>query len=75
MMATPLVPAGALQLAPVQRGPLLFCRVVIKMRDGSRGEHNGFYYHRLDALDRAMDLFPEAKVISVVGGKARMAAP
>lgn len=53
-------------------GPLLSCRVVIIMPDGSRGEHKGFYYHRLDALDRAMDLFPQAKVISVCGGKARM---
>ena len=61
--------------APAQRGPLLACRVVIKMPDGSRGEHAGLYYHRMDALDRALDLFPDAKVISVVGGKARMAAP
>lgn len=53
-------------------GPLLSCHVVIKMPDGSRGEHHGFYYHRLDALDRAMDLFPQAKVISVCGGKTRM---
>lgn len=58
----------------VKKGPLLACHVVIKMPDGSRGEHKGFYYHRLDALDRAMELFPDAKVISVCGGKARMAA-
>lgn len=74
MSAHQLVAVGAPQPAPVPQGPLLVCRVVIKMPDGSRGEHNGLYYHRMDALDRAMDLFPEAKVISVVGGKARMAA-
>lgn len=73
-MAPQLAMAGAQQPAPVQPGPLLSCHVVIKMPDGSRGEHHGFYYHRLDALDRAMDLFPEAKVISVCGGKARAAA-
>ena len=75
MMAAQVAMVGAPLPATDQRGPLLFCHVVIKMPDGSRGEHKGFYYHRLDALDRAMDLFPEAKVISVVGGKARKVAP
>lgn len=74
MMAAQLVAVGVPQSPLVPRGPLLSCNVVIKMPDGSRGEHNGFYYHRMDALDRAMELFPEAKVISVCGGKARMAA-
>ena len=67
MMAAPMAVANA-------PGPLLACRVVIRMPDGSRGEHSGLYYHRVDALTRAMDLFPDAKVISVVGGKARRSA-
>ncbi|MDR3370699.1 hypothetical protein [Rhodoferax sp.] len=53
-------------------GPLLACSVVIRMPDGSRGEHNGLYYHRMDALAEAMDLFPGAKLISVSGGKSRI---
>lgn len=73
-MVAQLATFGAPQPSLITQGPLLACRVVIKMPDGSRGEHKGFYYHRMDALDRAMDLFPDAKVISVVGGKARMAA-
>lgn len=73
-MAVQLAIAGAPQPAPVAQGPLLICQVVIKMPDGSRGEHTGLYYHRMDALDRAMDLFPDAKVISVCGGKARRTA-
>lgn len=75
MMAAQLAIAGAPQPAPARQAPLLICRVVIKMPDGSRGEHVGLYHHTLDALDRAMDLFPEARVISVCGGKARRAAP
>lgn len=74
MMAAQLAIAGAPQPALVAQGPLLDCRVVIKMPDGSRGEHTGQYYHRMDALDRALDLFPEACVISVCGGKVRSAA-
>lgn len=73
-MTAPVVVCGAPPPALAASGPLLVCNVVIKMPDGSRGEHTGLYYHRMDALDRAMELFPEAKVISVCGGKARRAA-
>ena len=71
MIAAPMV-GGAPQAAANAPGPLLSCSVVIRMPDGSRGEHNGLYYHRMDALAEAMDLFPGAKLISVVGGKARL---
>lgn len=70
MMAAQMVAVGAPQFASVAQGPLLVCQVVIKMPDGSRGEHTGLYPHTLDALDRAMELFPEARVISVCRGKA-----
>jgi hypothetical protein len=55
----------AAQTVPVAQPPLLICRVVITMHDKSRGEHVGLYPHSMDALDRAMDLFPDARVISV----------
>jgi hypothetical protein len=74
MMAATIA-GSAPQAAANTPGPLLACRVVIKMPDGSRGIHNGLYYHRIDALTRAMDLFPDAKLISVSGGKARRSAP
>lgn len=75
MMAAPMAMAAP-QAAANAPGPLLACRVVIKMEDGSRGEHHGLYYHRMDALTRAMELFPTAKVIvSVAGGKVRRSAP
>lgn len=73
-MAPQVAIAGAPLPALIAQGPLLICQVVTKMPDGSRGEHTGLYYHRMDALDRAMDLFPDAKVISVCGGKARRTA-
>jgi len=73
MMAAPMAVAAP-QAAANAPAPLLACRVVIRMPDGSRGEHHGLYYHRMDALARAMDLFPDAKLISVSGGKARRSA-
>lgn len=74
MMAAPMAVAAP-QAAANTPGQLLACRVVIKMEDGSRGEHNGLYYHRVDALTRAMELFPTAKmIVSVSGGKARRSA-
>ncbi|WP_143541590.1 hypothetical protein [Rhodoferax fermentans] len=73
-MAAPMAVAAP-QAAANAPGQLLACRVVIKMEDGSRGEHNGLYYHRMDALNRALDLFPDAKVIvSLSGGKAHRSA-
>lgn len=56
--------------APVK---LVSCKVVIKMPDGSRGEHEGLYPHACDALDRALELFPEAKVIWVAVARGRRA--
>lgn len=51
--------------APVITRPLLVsCRVVIKMADGSKGEHEGMYPSLEDALDRAIELFPEGEVIA-----------
>lgn len=73
-MASQMVAAGAAQPALAAQAPLLICRVVITMPDNSRGEHVGLYHHSMDALDRAMDLFPQARVISVCAGRARRAA-
>lgn len=51
--------------APVITRPLLVsCRVVIKMADGSKGEHEGMYPSLEDALDRAIELFPEGEVVA-----------
>lgn len=61
------------QSAPVAQPPLLICRVVITMPDKSRGEHVGLYPHSMDAMDRAMDLFPEARVISVCAVRPKRA--
>jgi hypothetical protein len=50
---------------PVITRPLLVsCRVVIKMADGSKGEHKGMYPSLEDALDRAIELFPEGEVVA-----------
>ncbi|QDL53124.1 hypothetical protein [Rhodoferax aquaticus] len=56
-------------------GPLLLvhCRVVIKMPDGSRGEHEGLYPNACDALERALELFPEAVVVCVTAARGRRA--
>lgn len=54
----------------VKRPRLLTCRVVITMPDQSKGEHVGLYRHSIDALVRAMDLFPQASKISVCAGRA-----
>lgn len=56
--------------ALVTRPRLLTCRVVITMPDQSKGEHVGLYPHSIDAIVRAMDLFPQASKISVRAGKA-----
>lgn len=53
--------AMALQIT---RPLLVSCRVVIKMADGSRGEHEGMYANLDAAIDRALELFPEAEVIA-----------
>lgn len=50
------------------------CNVVIKMPDGSRGEHTGLYPHSLDAYDRAVELFPDAQVVVVTVFRGRRAA-
>ncbi|ARV17388.1 hypothetical protein AEP_00426 [Curvibacter sp. AEP1-3] len=51
--------------APMITRPLLVsCRVVIKMADGSKGEHEGMYPSLEDALDRAIELFPEGEVVA-----------
>lgn len=54
---------NASPMPPAQ--PMVFCRVSIRMRDGSRGAHEDWYPHACDAIDRALTLFPEAQVISV----------
>lgn len=41
------------------------CRVTITMPDGSRGRHEGLYRCTVDAVMRALDLFPQARKISV----------
>lgn len=61
------------QPAPAAPVKLVSCKVVIKMPDGSRGEHEGLYPHACDALDRALELFPEAKVIWVAVARGRRA--
>lgn len=40
-------------------------RIRITMGDGSRGEHFGLYAHGFDAYDKAVDLFPQARSVSV----------
>lgn len=40
-------------------------RIRITMGDGSRGEHFGLYGHWADAYNRAFDLFPQARSVSV----------
>lgn len=64
---------AAVQTAPAAPVKLVSCKVVIKMPDGSRGEHEGLYPHACDALDRALELFPEAKVIWVAVARGRRA--
>lgn len=49
------------------------CNVVIKMPDGSRGEHTGLYPHSCDAMDRALELFPDALVVCVTVARGRRA--
>jgi hypothetical protein len=61
----PRVPAAGM---PAQPGRV-FCRVSIRMRDGSRGVHEDWYPHACDALNRALDLFPDAQVISVAASR------
>jgi hypothetical protein len=45
------------------------CHVSITMPDGSRGQHVGLYSHTIDALNRALEIFPEAKVVSVTASR------
>ena len=44
---------------------MLKCQVNITMADGSRGCHHGLYACTIDAVVRALDLFPSACKISV----------
>lgn len=53
----------------------VFCRVSIRMRDGSRGVHADWYPHACDALNRALDLFPDAQVISVAASRGIRRVP
>lgn len=46
--------------------PMVFCRVTIRMPDGSRGQHADWYAGTFDAWERARNAFPGAKSISVV---------
>lgn len=41
------------------------CRVTITMLDGSRGAHEDLYACTVDAIIRALELFPQARKISV----------
>lgn len=67
-------PAMAVQATLAAKPALKRCHVVIKMPDGSRGEHVGLYPHACDALDYALEAFPEATVISVVVARGRRSA-
>lgn len=58
----------------VTRPALVRCHVVIKMPDGSRGEHEGLYPHSFDALVRAQELFPQARVVCVTVARGRRCA-
>lgn len=40
-------------------------RIRITMGDGSPGVHYGHYAHGFDAYDKAFDLFPQARSVSV----------
>lgn len=75
-MLAAVPPASALAV-PLTRPLLVSCRVVIRMPDGSRGEHEGMYPNLDVAIDRAIELFPEAEVIAFArafGRKQRRAA-
>lgn len=50
------------------------CYVVVTMPDGSRGEHTGLYANTIDAVIRAQELFPEAKVEVAVQARGRRSA-
>lgn len=43
-----------------------FCKVTIRMPDGSKSLHEGQYAHSFDAAERAFELFPDATGISVI---------
>jgi len=58
------VPSSSAMALTAARPLLVCCRVVIKMADGSRGEHSGMYPNLDAAVDRALELFPEAEVIA-----------
>lgn len=69
-MPAAVVPPPAAADQPMAPGQVrVFCRVSIRMRDGSRGVHADWYPHACDALNRALDLFPDAQVISVAASR------
>ncbi len=43
----------------------MICHITITMPDGSQGRHTGIYPCSVDAVIYAMEVFPEAKRISV----------
>ncbi len=52
------------QPTPATCGGHVVCLVTIRMPDGSVGEHTGIYSHSVDAVVRALELFPQACKVS-----------
>lgn len=46
---------------------MVHCKVTITMADGSKGEHEANYTDTVEATQRALDLFPDARKIKVLG--------
>lgn len=73
-MAATMPAIKPMPVRAVAQAALVRCHVVIKMPDGSRGEHEGLYPHSVDAVDRALELFPQASVVCVTVARGRRAA-
>lgn len=54
---------------------MVHCKVTITMADGSTGQHEDDYLDTVAATLRAMELFPEARKIKVVGTRQAKIIP
>jgi hypothetical protein len=54
---------------------MVHCKVTITMADGSKGKHEGNYDDTVAATIRALELFPQARKIDVVGMRAADVIP
>lgn len=51
------------------------CEVTITMPDGSKGHHKDVYPDTVAATERALELFPQARKIDVVGTREAQVIP